>query len=434
MAILPLQLARVSNLLRSNIANQTISRTQQSLLEVQNQLSTGKRLNAPSDDPGTAAIVQQLQKTLQQRKGYADNLSHAGSQLGEVDATFGDITALLQQAQTIASANVGSDVTQDQRQGAATIVQSLNSQLLSLANKQFGGVYLFGGDQATQPPFVSEAGGVRFVGSSRPLENVYDEHTQLAFMVNGDAVFGARSTRVQGTADLTPGLSSDTRVTDLNGTTGHGVRLGSIRLGNGTTSTVVDLSHADTASDVVRAINAAGVGSISASLGASGGLQLSGGATDNITVEEVGGGTTASDLGILETGGAGSGIPLTGQSVAPRLILLTPLSSLRGGAGIDLSGGMIITNGQASATIDLSTAQTVEDLLNAINGAGIQVSASINAAGTGINIINPTQGPQMTIAENGGTTAADLGIRSFSPAAQLKDPQCRQGHRHRGWG
>ena len=50
MAILPVQLARVSNLLRTNVSQQSISRTQKSLLEVQNELITGKRLNVASDD------------------------------------------------------------------------------------------------------------------------------------------------------------------------------------------------------------------------------------------------------------------------------------------------------------------------------------------------------------------------------------------------
>ena len=64
---------------------------------------------------------------------------------------------------------------------------------------------------------------------------------------------------------------------------------------------------------------------------------------------------------------------------------------------------------------------TVEDLLNAINASGTAVRAQINASGTGIDILNPTQGPQMTIAENGGTTASDLGVRSLGPATQLSE-------------
>src|SRR5947207_4066543 len=111
MAILPIQLARVSNLLRTGVASQNIASTQQQLLEVQNELSTGKKINTPSDDPGQAAIVQQLQKTLESRKAYADNLKQAADHLGEVDSTLGDLSDLLKQAQQIASAHGGADVT-----------------------------------------------------------------------------------------------------------------------------------------------------------------------------------------------------------------------------------------------------------------------------------------------------------------------------------
>src|SRR5262245_39477539 len=122
MAILPVNLARVSNQLRVSVANSTIARTQQQLLDVQNQLSTGKKLNLPSDDPGNAAIAQQLRKLLEQREAYSTNLTAAGNQLGEVDSTLDQLGDLLQESQTIASANVGSDVTDGARESAAAIV------------------------------------------------------------------------------------------------------------------------------------------------------------------------------------------------------------------------------------------------------------------------------------------------------------------------
>ena len=115
MAILPLQTARVSNLLRTNLAQGQISRTQAELLRTQNELSTGRRINVASDDPGDAAVVQQLQKTLEQREAYLTNLGRAQSHLGQVDSTMADLSDLLNEAKTIASANVGSDVTADQR-------------------------------------------------------------------------------------------------------------------------------------------------------------------------------------------------------------------------------------------------------------------------------------------------------------------------------
>jgi flagellin-like hook-associated protein FlgL len=429
MAILPLQLARVSNQLRTSVATSTIARTQQSLLEVQNQLSTGKRLSVPSDDAGDAAGAMQLRKLLEQRDAYATNLKSASNQLSEVDSTLGNVTDLLQQAQTLAQANVGSDVTGEARSSAAAIVDALYRQMLDLSNHQFDGVYLFGGDRSTSPPFVEAVGGVKFVGTDHLLQNNFDENVALPFMVDGQQVFGALSSRIEGTADLTPTAGLATRLRDLRGAAGDGIDRGSIQISNGAVSAVIDLSGADTLGDVVTAINNAGVGAITAAISPDGsGLQLTGDPTDNISVNEVSGGSTASDLGIQLSAGTGAGNPLTGSGINPKVTGLTTLASLKGDAGID-TAGLIITNGQSRATIDLSGATTVEDLLNAINGSDVAVRAEINAAGTGINILNPTQGTTMTIAENGGTTAADLGVRSFGPDSPLSELNFGKGVR-----
>ena len=54
------------------------------------------------------------------------------------------------------------------------------------------------------------------------------------------------------------------------------------------------------------------------------------------------------------------------------------------------------------------------------------VTAAVNSAGNGISISNPVQGSQMTISENGGTSAADLGVQTFNaqtPLSQLNGGQ-----------
>jgi flagellar hook-associated protein 3 FlgL len=102
---------------------------------------------------------------------------------------------------------------------------------------------------------------------------------------------------------------------------------------------------------------------------------------------------------------------------------LTPLSSLANGAGIDNSG-LTITNGQTTKNITWSPTGTVQDMLNAINGAGVGVVAQINSAGTGINILNANQGTSLSIGENGGATAADLGLQTMdanTPLSQLNN-------------
>jgi flagellar hook-associated protein 3 FlgL len=239
-------------------------------------------------------------------------------------------------------------------------------------------------------------------------------------MVDGNEVFGALSSRIQGSADLTPAITAGTRLADLRGATDGGVLGGAIVISNGATTKTVDLSTADTIGNVIDLINAAAVGGITASIAPGGaGILINVTGADNVTITDSGG-TCATDLGIVRTIPAGAGVGITGASLNPNLTALTDFSDLRGGLGIDLSG-LIISNGQNTSTIDLSTATTVEDLLNRINHSGTGVLARLSANGTGIDIFNPVQGTQMTVAENGGTTAADLGVRSFSPGSMLSE-------------
>jgi flagellar hook-associated protein 3 FlgL len=425
MAILPLQTARVSDLLQTSVADQSIAATQSQLLQVQNELSSGLQVNQPSDNPSAAATIISLQRTLSQQQSYSDNINNAQSQLGQVDSQLESLGNLLLQAQNIASSDVGSTVTSQQQQGDAQVIDSLITQVQSLANTSFDGVYLFGGQNNATAPYVSADGGVQFVGSPNVIQTTVDQNMLMPTSVSGASVFGGLSTRVVGSTNLTPSVTSQTQISSLGGATHDGVNLGSIQLGNGTTSATIDLSSAQTLGDVVSAINAAGVGGITASLTTEG-IQLTGGASDNITVTDTSG-TAAADLGIATSAsGAGAGNPVTGANLNPTLTAFTPLSTLSGGAGLD-SSGIIISNGGVSKTITFPAGGDVESMLNAINGSGLGVTAQINSTGTGINVQNAVQGATMSIGENGGSTATELGIRSFSPSSDLSQLNNGQG-------
>ena len=88
---------------------------------------------------------------------------------------------------------------------------------------------------------------------------------------------------------------------------------------------------------------------------------------------------------------------------------------------IDLASGVRITNGEGEVVIDTSSAETVEDLLNLFNREEYGLRASINAAGTGIDIQSRRSGSDFTIGENGGSTASDLGIRTYTADSLLAD-------------
>lgn len=94
-----------------------------------------------------------------------------------------------------------------------------------------------------------------------------------------------------------------------------------------------------------------------------------------------------------------------------------------GGSGesLDTTSGLVLTNGGDPVTLDISSAETVEDLFNLISGAGVGLSASINAEQNGINVRSIRSGADFTIGESGGTTATQLGIRTYTGATPLAD-------------
>ena len=208
---------------------------------------------------------------------------------------------------------------------------------------------------------------------------------------------------------------ADTRLGDLGGARGQGVRGGVIRINNGGATADVDLADADTIGDVIGRINASGVG-VTAAVSADGNsIDVSG---TNVTVAEAGG-TAAADLGLLQPVAAGN---VDGADVRPKLSDFTPLAGLNNGTGLDLAGGLTVSNGNQSQSFDLAGVTTVGELLKRLNDGGVALRASISDDGTSLVLQNPTQGSELRVKEGAGTTAADLGWLTFAaddPLAQL---------------
>jgi flagellar hook-associated protein 3 FlgL len=80
-----------------------------------------------------------------------------------------------------------------------------------------------------------------------------------------------------------------------------------------------------------------------------------------------------------------------------------------------------ILNGGQVHTIDISAAVTVEDLLNTLNSSPADVLAEISPDGRKLSVRSRLSGADFAIGENGGDTATQLGLRTFTEATRLTD-------------
>ncbi|MBL8892193.1 MAG: hypothetical protein JNL67_19615 [Planctomycetaceae bacterium] len=105
------------------------------------------------------------------------------------------------------------------------------------------------------------------------------------------------------------------------------------------------------------------------------------------------------------------------------IIDATATAITSGGSGeiIDLSSGFEITVGQVTKHVSLTGAETVEDLINAVQATNLGAYAQINEQRNGLVLGIRQAGVTFSIGESGGTTATQLGLRTMSRDTQLSD-------------
>ena len=210
-------------------------------------------------------------------------------------------------------------------------------------------------------------------------------------------------------------LNNQTALASLNG--GAGVSRGQFRVTDRSGKTdVIDTSNAITLDDVVNKINNSLDISVRASI-KNDHLVLadSSGGSGNLSVQDLANGSSAKDLGLV---GSTASSTLTGTTIN-YLGTGTTLSSLNDGRGVRTTTGAgdftITASDGTNVTVNLGAAQTIGDVIKAINTAGAgKVKASFAAGAKGLTLTDTTGGAgTFSVADiNGSHAAEDLGIQT----------------------
>jgi flagellin-like hook-associated protein FlgL len=497
-------------------------------------LATGQRIQLPSEDADAALRIISLQRLLERKEQIKTNLQTGQSFLTATDTALSTVSGALAEARGVALGAVGTTASDSEREAAAMVIQETIRHLMDVGNQNFRDRYLFAGSGTTAQPFETTALGlVQYLGDEGRLSSYSDLDLLFDTNLHGSEVFGAVSQPVLGSVDLDPVLTFDTRLADLRG--GLGISPGSITISDGSNTSTIDLSSAETIGDLAALIRA-GSGAITLDVEITPAeLKIIGAPAELLTIREAGGGTVAEELGILTTtptntvvskdldpvlrlttrrddllgtrsyavvrssggdndiifeadaaGTASDGIkivfeddpslmpgaeevasydsfsrtltvtvnaggtqarhvvaaveaahalgtvpltarldPLDEQSQGRGTVDLTPPGGtpISGGSGttFDKQSGLQIVNGAATHVLSFADAETVEDMLNVLNASDAGVLAEINRDAAGIDIRSRVSGADFMIGENGGDTATQLGVRTFTAQTRLED-------------
>ena len=134
---------------------------QAQLNNTQQQISTGKRVLAPSDDPSASARILSLNQSISTTQQYLRNADTATSRLSLEDTALSGASDVLQRVRELAVQANNGTLNATDRANIAVEVRQLLAQLQGLANaKDASGEYLFAGFRANTQPFTDNGAGV----------------------------------------------------------------------------------------------------------------------------------------------------------------------------------------------------------------------------------------------------------------------------------
>jgi flagellar hook-associated protein 3 FlgL len=159
--------------------------------KVSRQVSSGKKLTQLQDDPGSSAELLSLSDQSSDNDVYQSNANTISYYLGTADSALSNVNNLVTSIYSDGSQAASDSMSSDARASLATEIRSLRDQILSLANTQANGRYIFAGSDVTTAPFQINGDSVSYGGDSEVNTVSVDQETEVQSGVPGSQAFNS---------------------------------------------------------------------------------------------------------------------------------------------------------------------------------------------------------------------------------------------------
>ncbi|WP_039058074.1 flagellar hook-associated protein FlgL [Enterobacter sp. Bisph1] len=178
---------RISTQMMYDQSMRGVTNSQSKWLDYGQQMSTGQKVNRPSDDPIAASQAVVISQAQAQNDQYATARTFATQKVSLEESVLQQVTTAITGAQgTIVKAGNGA-LSDDDRASLATELQGYRDQLLNLANSTDGnGRYIFAGYKTQSAPY--NASGV-YSGGNQAISQQVDASRTMVIAHTGDEVF-----------------------------------------------------------------------------------------------------------------------------------------------------------------------------------------------------------------------------------------------------
>lgn len=158
----------------------------------QNQLSSGKEISKPSDDPVSVSRIMSLENSIAENEQYEKNISDALGWSFASDNAMGGLSDSLLRARELVVYGASSTLSQTDRAAIEDEMSMLVEQMAQILNANFDGRYIFGGQRTLEAPFLaSDASGVMtlsYGGDSADMIREISEGVTVTLITDGSKI------------------------------------------------------------------------------------------------------------------------------------------------------------------------------------------------------------------------------------------------------
>lgn len=188
-----------------------ISNSYNKLETLQNQLSTGKKITRPSDDPVVATKGMAYRSNLSEVNQYKRNLTEAQSWFDSSESGLEQVNSILQRTKELVVQGLNGTNESDDRQAIAREIEQLRLDYMQVGNTQVAGNYIFNGVNVGTAPISENASGmIESNINLDPFSVEVSKGIQLRVNIHPENIFG------QGAFDLMNNVQTAFEQNDVN--------------------------------------------------------------------------------------------------------------------------------------------------------------------------------------------------------------------------
>jgi flagellar hook-associated protein 3 FlgL len=266
-------IGRITTQMTANSVLANINNVQDQLATTQEELSTGRSINQPSDNPYGAGLSISLNQDLSSLTNYSNSVTDGTAWTSAAGTALTNIQSMVQRAQELVVEAANGTLSSSDRSASAAEINQLTDAIKQEANTQYNGQYIFSGTATGTAPYSTATGDV-YQGNSGAITRQIGPNSSLQVNVDISSLLGSgpgqdtdllstlRTVAADMTSGTTAGVSdlSNTQLTNLSnslnqleqlqanvGAASDRLTLASTRISNLQTSDTAALSNTEDA-------------------------------------------------------------------------------------------------------------------------------------------------------------------------------------------